>query len=695
MIPVWSDLIALIGAFLVFPLVIVVPGFVVGFSTNVLNFRTEAGAFSKSILLSLVTVPWTVYMCFRFVGIEAVWVLLGSCWLLAIIFVIPRLHTFIRSTLRKVKGRHVAYVLLGLTCSAFLIIDFQDGGHLIRPLMSHDYVKHVAVTDAISRTGLPPVNPSYFPGEPLSLFYYYFWFLFCSLVDLLGGSLIDARSAVLASVLWSGIAVLAALQIYVKTLARLGVKGIRSGHVQLALLLLLVTGLDIIPITFSGIVQHVFMQKPVLAEILWWNDIIAWWGSSVLWVPHHVGAVLSCLVAFILIIDQDQDQYKPSKASLLLIPIALSSSVGMSIWVSITAAWCLIIWFLFVLKKKWKGELIFLFITGFLAIGFTLPFILDIQQASQLQSFPVALHVKPFYNLDLMLADINPVILHSINFLFLPANYALELGFLTLGVWIYWKYRSNLKIPLNRAELFLLVLFCACLFFCTFFRSAIINNDLGWRGFMFVQFLLILYSTPLLDALSGNTTALPFELSQTVKLSAKILLVLSCLTLLAEIYIGRFHPLGPVHDQTVAVRQAHEWLDQNLKPDTIVQHNPDTNIEYFHALYGNRQVAIADALYGQLYGIRKELFDSTYAEVLTLFRQETEIEQTKHLVAQYGIDALLVKRRDAVWADSNKWDNHFTRIYRSACCRIYALSDSVLSMNNTTSLNSLRPANDY
>lgn len=673
MTPVWADLFGMTGAFFLFGLVFIIPGFALGITTGVWRFGRENVFWSKSVLLSLVICPWTFYMLMRFVGTNSVWVFLGASGLLALLFGFTK-RGELRSAQREKKFRFLYHV--GLWAGVYLVVaymmvDLVDGESLIRPLMSHDYVKHVAVTDAISRSGLVPANPSFSNGEIIPLFYYYFWFLLCSVVDLMGGDVINARHAVLGSIVWCGIALMALVKIYLSFLERRQVPGMSLKYLPMGLFLLLVTGLDFIPVTFKALVQWV-LGRTVFPNALWWNDIVASWNAAVLWVPHHVGSFICCLLAFLWIADRKSDAGLKPDTAFFLVPIALISALGMSIWVAISAVWFLVWWFVFSWKKGWIKEVQFLVVLGVISLAVALPYIVEIQQANNMDGFPIALHIKPFYNIDLYLRDY-PIIANVLSFIFLPLNYGLELGFFALGGIWYYKYRKAEGTPLSRTEWFLVVLAGSLLVFCTFFRSAIINNDLGWRGMMFVQFVLLLYSIPFLAALRDLGG---FKVSLQLRQAGYVTLVLGLLMLVEEGYIRRFHPLGPVEGNTMAIREAYEWADENLPQDVIMQHNPDTNIEYFHALYGNRQVVVADEVYGRLYGIGDEMFNEVYDPTVALFTAKINTNEHKNAwVKHHNPDMLLVKETDPLWHDSAGWLNSFPVVFQNACCKIYDVSE--------------------
>jgi len=57
-----------------------------------------------------------------------------------------------------------------------------------------DQTTRVSVIDAMTRTGVPPVNSSYYLGHYVKLtFLYFFWYTLGSIIDFMGGSFIDAH----------------------------------------------------------------------------------------------------------------------------------------------------------------------------------------------------------------------------------------------------------------------------------------------------------------------------------------------------------------------------------------------------------------------------------------------------------------------------------------------------------------------
>jgi hypothetical protein len=95
----------------------------------------------------------------------------------------------------------VLCIFAGWSLFAILsLIDIQLGNRLYFSVASYDLISRVSITGAITRTGVPPTNPGYFPGKTVPLtFLYYFWYILGSLIDQIGGTWMDARMAMIDS----------------------------------------------------------------------------------------------------------------------------------------------------------------------------------------------------------------------------------------------------------------------------------------------------------------------------------------------------------------------------------------------------------------------------------------------------------------------------------------------------------------
>jgi hypothetical protein len=214
------DIVGIILAFSLYPFVFVFPGYVMGWMLNLFDFRerTNTGQFIMGIAYSSMISPTIFYFASRF---------LSSGFAMGVSFCFALLAAAILVTeLRKPKRpsqdtgyKKFAIILASLwvILSMLTLVDFQVGDRLYFSNNSYDLTTRVAVVDAMTRTGVPPVNPSYFPGHPVLLnFLYYYWYILASLIDQIGGKLVSAHHSMIASVSWAGIMLFAAMATYLR-----------------------------------------------------------------------------------------------------------------------------------------------------------------------------------------------------------------------------------------------------------------------------------------------------------------------------------------------------------------------------------------------------------------------------------------------------------------------------------------------
>ena len=199
-------------AVLIFPIVLLIPGYLLGWWLNLFEFRarTRPARYAIGMALSNACVPIYVYLLYRFVSGRFV---LLTLLVYGVIFFLIDIWPLIgrdRSSRLATSAETWSYQRIFLVWAAvwavfsiLLLVDWQFSSRLYFPATSYDYTTRAAVIDAITRTGVPPINPSYFPGHAERLtFLYYYWYMLPSLVEQIGGRLITARQALIAGVLW-------------------------------------------------------------------------------------------------------------------------------------------------------------------------------------------------------------------------------------------------------------------------------------------------------------------------------------------------------------------------------------------------------------------------------------------------------------------------------------------------------------
>ena len=678
----YSDLIGLSIALVCFPFLTILPGYALGIVTNVLTFKEES-AFSRliiSLILSISVFPVIYYWILKTTHVYVVWVvLLASLGIVLqyLIFLRRPGKAKIKASRFIVKSGLILLFFWGLL--AILIIDVEIGGRLLSNLMVYDYVKHIAVSDAISRTGVPPVNPSFYPGEPLNLFYYYFWFVFPSLVDQIGIPLITSRHAVFAGVLWFSLGLGAITWQFIRRFGPVLLPDISSRHYPWILSLLAVTGLDLVPIITHRVLELVAGIEPYkFPSIELWNEQVTSWFCSVIWVSHHVSALVATLFVFILFREAvDIKRYgKQTWTSIILCSLAMASALGMSVWVTLVFVCFLAAWFVFTVGKGWKAESILLIMLGAFSFTFVLPFVLELQQSSHMANSPIEFSVRAFTMMDQFITSWNPILLNALRLLILPINYILELGIFLMGGLFYVSYRRSFDRKMSISEQYVLFLLFTSLIVCTFFKANIKYNDLGWRGFMFAQMILLVYSAPLYLSAIRRYVSKHLLLAPVTRAITLIVLILGFSANIYEMSVLRFYSPLSEGDEGVALRELYNWVDENTPKDAIFLHNPDEQIEFYHALYGHRQVILADKDLGKLYGISDEMYEPLYWEVTTWFNDPVlKIDDLRQKIDSLGVDFIVVKNDDPVWEDSLSWLEKIEPVFKNNTGRVYQFTE--------------------
>jgi len=269
-----QDIFGIVIAFLLFPLFLFIPGYFIGWISNSLNFRHRSLPLKVllSLVLSVSVWPIATFLVARFLSMQAVWILHIFVWI-AFVYLCIQSVISTKSNSNKARFRLNRYLMIGLALvivwcviAILSLIDLQIGNKLYFSVMSYDYGLRTSITNAITRTGIPPTNPSFYPGHPLGVSYYYFWFLLCSLVEQMTGSWIEARYAVMGGTLWIGIILMATIAVYLRFQTAQGAKNIQIRSI-IGALLLFVTGLDILPVAALNI-NRLRAHLPLLFDMI-------------------------------------------------------------------------------------------------------------------------------------------------------------------------------------------------------------------------------------------------------------------------------------------------------------------------------------------------------------------------------------------------------------------------------------------
>jgi hypothetical protein len=387
-------------------------------------------------------------------------------------------------------GAWVSFVVLSL-------VDLQVGKKLYFSVVLFDQSYRVAFTDAVARTGVPPANPLYFApdgaGHAGAMRYYYFWYVICATVMRIAG--VTARQAFVASSVWAGVGLVATIALYMRYFFGV-VRGVRR-QTAVAVGLLLVTGADLVPAMGS-----LFSQRAVNGEMEWWSqDQISSWMDSLLWVPHHVAALVGCLLSFLLLWrTREALDARRRWMAVAFAGVAFASAFGLSVYVAFGFAVMMLAWAVReVLRAREFGLCGRILVAGCVGALVLAPFLHELSAgrgSGAASAHVLSLSVRRMIDPGLVTGlpvfaawhAAHPVLLdQAMRLVLLLPGLALELGFYGAVLWVV--LRGRREEPAATA-MYLAVCGLAMVLFV---RSSVIsNNDFGYRAALLPQFFLLL-----------------------------------------------------------------------------------------------------------------------------------------------------------------------------------------------------------
>jgi hypothetical protein len=570
-----------------------------------------------------------------------------------------------------------------LAVCLFSLVDLQIGDRLYYPTSALDYSVRTAFVSSISTTGVPPQNPFFQPGHPVPLRYHYFWLMMCSLANQAGGGAISPRQALIGGTFWAGVGLMSLLAIYLRIfMARTG--EVFRRHAFTGILLLAITGLDIVPSLFFLSLYARGMIGFVMPSVEWWNEHVDWFVYSSLWAPHALTAMIACFTAFLLLWNAPAWRRYTLPAAL-----ALASSAGMSIYVAFVFAIFLAVWTLVTLWKKWYRETAVLCAAGVLSLLLALPYLHELSgpgagAGGELFRFTVR---------DFSLAALVPTgqalsqtwrhIL--VNGALLPLNYLLEFGLFFLIAHYKWRQHRATGGPLSRQDLACTVMLATSLLVCTFLRSTAGRNDLGWRGYLVAEFVLLLWAADLF----ANRARLSF-LSAHQKQLLVIFFALGFAGTVYDLAIVRFYPvladrgvvppldwMSPDRSfgkRTYAERSAYQWLHTVTAATAAVQSNPKVVFQDTVAMiYGDRHTLATGTSCLAAFGGDPAQCPPVLSRVLAAFPDDARSlpASFQDICQSLPIDTLVAKDTDPVWSNLASWVWTERPAYSNAYMRLF------------------------
>ena len=706
-----QDLGGIVLATIVFPIIFLCPGYVIGWLLLVFDFRNRLPITRHlmGIVLSNAISPILLFLLYRFTSAE---IALGVLFLFLASYLVLIGKEFVQRVnpsqklpedTKKHQKIAVCLVMTGALISIGLLVDIQFQDRLYFSTASYDLTTRVAVVDAITRTGVPPINPGYFPGHPVQLNYlYYFWYILASVVDRLGGEYISAYHAMIASIIWCGISLAATLGVYLKLRNFATGADIRK-MVVIALQLILVSGLDFLPVTaFSLVTKTLFGRLPYDGRLEGWDTPapIMSWVNAIHWVPHHVTAALACLLAILLLIYYKDGSTRQKIISAMLMGCAFASAFGLSVWVMITMAVFWVVWMIAtVLRKAERSHVKRMLLAGIVGLMLISPFImgiLDSTASSDTGVLPVSFYVRPFIASSILGLS-SRVLYRIVNLFLLPLNYFFELGlfFVMAIAWLRTYSRSTQDcIAYSTAEVILVT--TSTVFLSFFYSTIIVINDLGIRGWLPVQFVLIVWMVDLIYKKMKNKVFVFPSIFNTDTQSSRLngvlrlMLVIGVLTSALEAVnlrawsilvdrnmVGFPNDLSPdtnLGERTYSARLAYDFIHDHIPEEMIIQNNPLTVLDRPGGLYGDHQMAIADRTnYGISVGELRRMTEG----IGTIFNSpnNSDWKSLDQTCNEFSIDLIIVNDTDPLWSNIETLSIIRPPIYKNTYYAVFACGE--------------------
>jgi hypothetical protein len=678
-----GDLLQTTVATFVFALFLLPPGYLLILASNafVVRSRSASEKLLFSVLFSFAATPIMAVLITRLFSYR---VTLAVFILLAVISVGTLIRQFqplkqLFSAVQRSTWMSLCMALAWFLLVQFSLADVQFGHRLYVSYVTFDHSLRVPFVEAAARSGVPPLNPFYGLGQIPVLRYFYYWYVVCALpMQLLG---LSAKACLSASVFWSGIGVASSIPLFLKYF--LGETEHLRGKSIIGFALLTVTGLDLIPYAVTALHNHVLS-----GDMEWWdpNQITSWLGS-LLWVPHHVASLTACMAGLLAICTIDEKSPLRRRVWAVVISgLAFASAAGLSLYVTFSFAIFAILWALLILFQKQIKTFATYVAAGAFSLVLSWPYLLDLlsKQVSTVLSpgtgqrfaflairdFPVILEFISESGIH------NSLLLGILKLPILLIVYVLEFGFFFLIMILCLRRDRRNTSPLSRGRRMAWMMLVVCLLTLSVAKSdSSGSNDLGFRGMLVAQFVLLIWSAPIIhDVFFRSDSAAQSGFSAPwIKISLICTLVLGVAGTTYQLLSLRFYaPLADVGklertevflgapgfgERTYWMREGFSQLNELTSSDTSVQYNPVQVEVLISHLYSARQAAMGDSSCGSAFGGDVEKCRKASPYVVSVFNAPDVVRtwNLDNFCNAFQINVLVATDADPVWNDPYSW----------------------------------------
>jgi hypothetical protein len=536
----------------------------------------------------------------------------------------------------------IAAAILALAPALALLPKYSESGvHLAAPIFDHS---KIAIIDAMTRQGLPPVNPVFAEagaaGAPGHLVYYYLWHFSAAALAL--PLHINGWEADIGVTWFTACASLILMMALAVWLSR------RAGAAFLVVALAASASLrEVLSFFFGNYGLEPFLQWP--------NGFAGWLFQSA-WVPQHLMAACGAIAAMLLLAHYAQ---RPRLSTIVTLALVVAASFESSAFVggvtfAIAAVAAAPLLLSAVEDKQRVTAILGLALAAALALGLAVPFIRDQLAFIAARGGDGAIGIQPFE----VLGDMFPPTLRRI--LDLPAYWLILLplefpaSFIAGAIGFVAMLGVGAAMPKRAAAKLLGVLAAAGLAISWLFISRLgDNNDLALRAVLPAAMILIAFA-------AAGMLAVPRRgLRRAIAAFALAGLMLSLPDAAMMVY-GNWRG-SAVADEAVFAQTPELWraVRRRAPVGARVANNPlfledltpwPANMSWAlladrSSCYGGRELAIPFA------ALSSERRDAINDQFIRVFAGKAQPGDVGELATKYGCDVVVVVPQDGAWTN--------------------------------------------
>ncbi len=718
-----SELLQSCAATLAILLLVIPTGFVLGWFSDVLNFRLRSATEQLlwSVTLSLPTGLVIANILGRYLpryGTLSVFFLLDL--LCAALLVRQRAR---RSGKGFALDRQARIVLIALLVAMVYILlaglPIRFHHRLFEPVFSSDWEIRLPLIQASVRDGVPPHNPFFtYRGQSPSMRYYYYWYSLCAQVIHLLHT--GPRAALLASSVYALLSIVATFFLYLKYMVHSSAPLRRRCVLLLGLCCVL--GLDVIPSTLGLRFFHVHL----LPEIEWWaQDRSPGLPGAIVYAPHHIAGAACGFLAFLLLsVLGESEQPIPWRTALkhgALVAVVFAALAGTSTFICMFFAVACTVLCLDRLRRGDPRTLSALVLAGVLSVLVSLPYLNELRARTVAPTD----HAAAKHLLQLRLRDLDfghsvvdrtsMGILHRerpsglarllLRAPIIPVLYLSELGFYVFVVILQFRYDFRSGRPPSAVARAMWILAGSIGVFFFFINSAPVQgiNDLGLQAGVVLRLVFVIWGAQVLAWYLAERQHRVWTPRQQWSIRiATAFLILGALMTVWQVTVERIY-LALVDRGTVPVSfpfpqaqhiatvyndiyEAQHGAAHLLPRDAVVQSNPLSRFQTIFRLYQERRQAAGDISCEGAFGGDPAVCQGMVPSILKLYgvhRKPPEgalppvadpADMTPaamdFVCRQDGIAAMMASRFDPVWYRQQSWVWRGELLYANRSVRV-------------------------